>query len=60
MEGMTVQQRQAVDKHRNGKFGYLCCNPSCLQWLNSPWVFLALIVLAMVGNSKSVLFVIFE
>ena len=50
---MTIQKRRDVDEHRNGKFGYLCCNPPFLQWLNSPWAFLILIFLAMLANSKS-------
>ena len=52
---ITVQKRRigdVGDQHRAGKFGYFGCNPSFLQWLNSPWVFLALIILAVIGNSK--------
>jgi hypothetical protein len=50
-----VQNRRAVDEHRSGKFGYFGCTPSFLQWLNSPWVFLILIVLGVIGNSKFIL-----
>ena len=53
--GMKIQKRsisESVDKHKSGKFGYFGINPFFLQWMNSPWVFLVLIMLAMIGNSK--------
>ena len=53
---ITVQKRKigdVGDQHRASKFGYFGCNPSFLQWLNSPWAFLVLIILAVLGNSKS-------
>lgn len=50
------EHSQLGDKHRNGKFGYFAFHPSCLQWLNSPWFFLVLVVLGVTCNSKFILY----
>ena len=51
-ESEEIATKRAGDDNRNGKFGYFGCTPFFLQWLNNPGVFLILVILAMIGNSK--------